>query len=152
MPDSILEFKGEYHFLDNFYPAPITWEGIIYPTSEHAFQAAKTFDMELRKNIANTSSPFRAKKMGRNVELRSDWEECKYRLMEEIVLAKFLQNPELQEKLLATGNAHLEEGNHHADTTWGTVDGKGENWLGKILMSVRECLKRELEEKGNITQ
>lgn len=98
MADAILEFKGEYHFLDNFYPAPVTWEGITYPTSEHAFQAAKTFDNDFRLQLAQVESPFRAKKMGRAVDLRTDWEERKYDLMEEIVLAKFLQNPDLQRK------------------------------------------------------
>ncbi|MDO4629258.1 MAG: NADAR family protein [Planctomycetia bacterium] len=141
MSNAILEFKGEYHFLDNFYPAPVTWEGITYPTSEHAFQAAKTFDNDFRLQLAQVESPFRAKKMGRAVNLRTDWEERKYDLMEEIVLAKFHQNPDLAEKLIATGDTHLEEGNHHNDTTWGTVDGVGKNWLGKILMSVREKIK-----------
>lgn len=141
MPDAILDFKGEYHFLDNFHAASVMWEGIQYPTSEHAFQAAKTLDKDVRKQFAEVESPFQVKKMGRNVDLRPDWEERKYEVMAEIIFAKFQQNPDLAEKLLATGDAHLEEGNHHGDTTWGTVDGKGKNWLGKILMSVRETLR-----------
>lgn len=141
MSNVIAEFKGAYRFLDNFYPAHLKWEGIEYPTSEHAFQAAKTLDREFRKQIAKIDSPFQAKKMGRAVVLRTDWEERKYELMEEIVSAKFLQNPALAQKLLATGDALLEEGNHHGDVTWGTVDGQGKNWLGKILMSIREKLK-----------
>ena len=146
MPDAILEFKGAYHFLDNFYPAPVTWEGMEYPTSEHAFQAAKTLDVELRKQIANDPSPFHAKKMGRSVDMRADWEERKYDIMKEIVLAKFCQHPKLAQKLLATGDAPLEEGNHHGDTTWGTVDGQGKNWLGIILMLVREEIKKQISE------
>lgn len=141
MSEAIREFYGKYHFLDNFFPAPVMWEGILYPTSEHAFQAAKTLDEDLRRTIAQESSPFIAKKMGRAVVLRPDWENCKYEIMEEIILAKFLQHPSLAKKLLATGDAHLEEGNHHGDTTWGTVDGQGKNWLGKILMSVREKIQ-----------
>ena len=61
--------------------------------------------------------------------------------MYEIVLAKFTQNPDLKKKLLATGDEHLEEGNTWGDTIWGTVDGVGENRLGKILMRVRDELK-----------
>ena len=60
--------------------------------------------------------------------------------MYEIVLAKFTQNPDLKEKLLATGDESLEEGNTWGDTIWGTVDGVGENRLGKILMRVRDEL------------
>ena len=117
------------------------WEGILYPTSEHAFQAAKSLDEDVRRSIAQESSPFVAKAMGRSLVRRPDWEECKYGIMEEIVLAKFLQHRSLRKKLLATGDAYLEEGNHHGDTTWGTVDGQGKNWLGKILMSVREKIR-----------
>lgn len=141
MSNAIVEFKGYYRFLDNFYPAHLKWEGIEYPTSEHAFQAAKTLDRDFRKQIAKIDSPAQAKKMGRAVDLREDWEERKYELMEEIVSAKFLQNPALAKKLLDTGDAPLEEGNHHGDVIWGTVDGQGNNWLGKILMSVREKLR-----------
>ena len=72
--------------------------------------------------------------------MRSDWEEVKDKVMYEIVLAKFTQNPDLKEKLLATGDESLEEGNTWGDTIWGTVDGVGENRLGKILMRVRDEL------------
>ena len=72
--------------------------------------------------------------------MRSDWEEVKNKVMYEIVLAKFTQNSDLKEKLLATGDEHLEEGNTWGDTIWGTVDGVGENRLGKILMRVRDEL------------
>lgn len=72
-----------------------------------------------------------------------DWEEVKDKVMYEIVLAKFTQNPDLKEKLLATGDEHLEEGNTWGDTTWGTVNGIGENRLGIILMKVRKELQEE---------
>ena len=89
-------------------------------------------------------NPGKSKDMGRRVPLRSDREDVKYGIMEEIVRAKFTQHPELAVRLLATGDKVLVEGNHWGDTCWG-VDvrtGQGENNLGKILMRVREELRR----------
>ena len=85
--------------------------------------------------------PSTAKREGRRVTLRPDWEEVKYQVMYEICCAKFTQNRELREILLATGDEYLEEGNTWGDRIWGTVNGQGNNWLGKILMQVREELK-----------
>lgn len=83
------------------------------------------------------------KETGRRVQLRSDWEEAKYNVMYEIVKAKFTQNLDLKTKLLETDNQHLEEGNTWGDKIWGTVNGVGENNLGKILMRVRGEIKHE---------
>lgn len=85
-------------------------------------------------------NPSEAKKLGRKVTLRKDWESVKIKIMEEIVRAKFVQNPELAQKLIATGNAHLEESNTWGDKVWGTVNGSGANNLGIILMKVRNEL------------
>ena len=76
--------------------------------------------------------------------LRPDWEKVKNGIMEEIVCAKFTQHTDLAEKLLATGDRVLVEGNHWGDTFWGvdTRTGQGENHLGKILMKVREELRQ----------
>ena len=82
-----------------------------------------------------------AKRMGRRVELRVDWETVKERIMYEICLAKFTQHSELAQKLLKTGTKYLVEGNYWGDTEWGVCNGKGKNKLGKILMRVREELR-----------
>ncbi len=131
-------FRGVYGFLSNFYNAPVTWEGLTYLNSEAAFQAAKVLTDEERRQFMYLD-PSRAKRMGRRVNLRSDWEQVKVGIMEEIVRAKFTQNPELGALLVATGDAELIEGNTWNDTCWGvdTRTGKGENNLGKILMKVR---------------
>lgn len=136
----INEFRGPYYFLSNFYEAPVTWNSITYRNNEAAFQSAKTNDIVVRKTFA-TMDPSTAKREGRRVALRPDWEEVKYQVMYEICLAKFIQNSELRERLLATGDEYLEEGNTWGDRTWGTVNGQGNNRLGKILMQVRDEIK-----------
>ena len=135
----INEFSGEYSFLSNFYIAPVTWEGVTYQSSEAAFQSAKTIDHGERISFSELN-PSQAKRKGRRIHIRHDWEEVKYDIMYEICLAKFTQNEDLKLKLLATGDEHLEEGNTWGDTIWGTVNGQGQNNLGKILMRIREKL------------
>lgn len=136
--NSICGFFGEYRYLSNFYGAPLVVDGILYPTSEHAFQAAKTLDMRDRLIISNISSPAIAKKMGKAVQLREDWEYVKVTLMKDIVRLKFLSNPQLAIKLLGTDELYLEETNTWNDTFWGVCDGKGKNMLGHILMDTRD--------------
>ncbi len=133
-------FRGEYYFLSNFYEAPVLYDGITYQNNEAAFQAQKTLDMEKRKEFASLS-PNLAKRAGRRVLLRTDWEQVKYTVMYEVCRAKFTQNPALGQQLLATGDEELIEGNNWGDRIWGQVNGKGQNHLGKILMRVRDELR-----------
>ena len=138
----ISEFRDEYFFLSNFYEAPVTYRGLQYGSNEAAFQAQKCMTEE--ETVQFTSlRPYDAKKRGRKVRLRPDWEEIKVEVMEEIVRAKFTQNADLRQMLLATGDAVLEEGNTWNDTFWGVhlKNGKGQNHLGKILMKVRDELR-----------
>lgn len=142
--EKISEFSGKYAFLSNFQFAPIAYDGIKYLNVESAYQAQKCETKFERLQFANLS-PRDAKKKGRQIKLRSDWEEVKFKIMEDLVREKFSQNPELAIKLLETGDAILEEGNYWHDTIWGVCNGVGENHLGKILMKVRE----ELKNNGN---
>ena len=98
------------------------------------FQAAKIL---YGREYFTRMNPPAAKKEGRRVDLRDDWEDVKMGVMYDVCYAKFAYNPELKKKLLKTGDKHLEEANHHGDMIWGTVDGEGENNLGKILMQKR---------------
>ena len=141
-PATIAEFQGEYRFLSNFYPAVVEFEGITYPHVEGAYQSAKTLDMNERRRIAAIADPAEAKRAGRALKYRDDWEAVKFDVMETCVRYKFTHHPELRAKLLATGNALLEEGNNWGDRIWGVVDGVGENRLGKLLMKVRDELRR----------
>lgn len=140
--NAIKEFRNEYYFLSNFYEAPVTYEGITYQNNEAAFQAAKVTTEKERMKFS-TLNPSEAKKLGRRVNLRKDWEDVKIQVMKDVVLSKFTQNDDLREKLLATGSTYLEEGNTWGDRIWGTVDGVGANNLGKILMEVRELIREK---------
>ena len=139
---TISRFKGEYEFLHNYFPHSIQYEGIIYPTNEHAFQAAKTLNVKTRKLIAACETPGKAKEMGNNIPLRHDWEFIKSDVMEHLCRLKFA-DPILKDRLLSTSGCYLIEGNHWGDTCWGMVNGKGENRLGKILMSLRDEFSHE---------
>jgi ribA/ribD-fused uncharacterized protein len=136
----IKEFKDDYRFLSNFYLCTITYAGIQFPSVEHAFQAAKTFDFSLRRQIAGLGTPGAAKRMGRTLKLRADWESIKLKVMEGLVMQKFTRHPELKQLLLATEGAILEEGNTWSDLFWGKDlrTGEGQNHLGKLLMKVRK--------------
>ena len=93
--------------------------------------------------VLTKPNPSEAKRLGRRVRLRSDWEQVKYDVMLDVVRAKFNQHPDLAQKLLATGDEELVEGNDWGDTYWGVCNGRGKNMLGKILMRVRAELRGE---------
>lgn len=140
---AITEFNGSYRFLSNFWPVEIVFEGTQYPSTEHAFQAAKTLNNIERREIAGARTADQAKRMGRNIRLRPDWENVKLQVMYRILKNKF--NPkgtdaqrELAQHLDGTGNLELIEGNYWGDTFWGVCRGKGANHLGKLLMQIRE--------------
>lgn len=143
MDQAITAFRGEYSFLSNMFAVPVEWDGRTYRNSEAAFQSAKTLNAEERDAFCGLTGA-EAKKRGRKVLLRGDWEEVKDGIMEEVVRAKFTQNPALAKKLAETGGAQLMEGNTWHDTYWG-VDSKtleGGNHLGIILMKIRAELSR----------
>lgn len=148
--NKINSFQGDYRFLSNFWPAPVTFEGVFYPTVEHAFQAAKTLNLRIRAEIRDCKTAADAKRLGRRASLRPDWEAVKLSVMESLVRQKFAPNTELAESLLATGNAVLIEGNTWGDCFWGVCRGEGENRLGQILMQVRAELRNagDSEKKG----
>lgn len=142
-----MRFRGEYDFLSNFYNANVVIGGLTFSNTEAAFQAMKTLDENERKKFTSLP-PNEAKKMGRRIALRPDWEEVKYDIMYDIVKAKFTQNEHLKQRLLATGGQELvEDTTSWHDNIWGNCDCpkcrniEGQNHLGKTLMRVREELK-----------
>lgn len=140
---TIKGFRGENYFLSNFYKCKVVYNGITYLNNEAAFQSMKTLSVEQRKEFADLD-PLSAKHKGRNIRLRDDWEEVKDRVMYEICRNKFVQNKDLQIKLLNTDNKYLEECNTWNDREWGTCNGIGKNKLGKILMKIRDELNETI--------
>lgn len=138
--EAIREFRDKYFFLSNFYDSKIYYNGLTFKNAESAFQAQKCCTKEEKLQFVELS-PTSAKRLGRRVNLRSDWEEVKEQIMYEVVLAKFSQNPDIKEKLLDTDDMYLEEGNTWNDRFWGVCKGTGKNKLGHILMKVREELR-----------
>jgi ribA/ribD-fused uncharacterized protein len=147
----INKFEGRWAFLSNFYPSIIEHQGIKYPTVESFYVAMKVNDQQLingqyytigdfREMIAKIESPGLAKKIGRKVKLRSDWETYKFHIMNLAVREKF-KDSKLAKMLIDTGEQELIEVNWWNDVVWGVCNGKGENHLGKILMCVRDELK-----------
>ena len=145
-------FEDKYAFLSNFYEFPIEFEGITYPTNEHFFQAMKTFSIDERKAIAGKETPGQAKRMGRHVQLRPDWEEIKADVMLIGLRLKF-KDTALEPLLLATGTEWLKEGNWWHDNTWGDcccekcIHINGKNLLGRLLMQVRAEIHSEEADK-----
>lgn len=139
---AIDRFSGPHRFLSNFYPCHIRYEGIVYPSTEHAFQAAKTMNDLERRVISKMKSSSEAKRAGRRVSLRSDWDRVRLGIMEELNRQKYAYS-DMKKLLLSTGDEELIEGNTWNDTFWGVCNGKGKNHLGRILMRIREDLKAE---------
>lgn len=147
MSTAIKGFFGENRFLSNFYPAKIIHGDFEFYNAEAAYQAAKTLNNELRAQIATMTNPAQAKRFGKSIPIRNDWEKVKVQIMEDICYIKFINNPKLRDKLLATGDRYLEEVNTWGDKFWGTVDGEGMNKLGFTLMKLRDKLRQE----GHVT-
>ncbi|MFW9864674.1 MAG: NADAR family protein [Candidatus Thorarchaeota archaeon] len=143
MKKIIKEFKNKYFFLSNFFPVKIKIDGVEYRSSEHYFQAMKFTDPIIQKHIINAPSASVAKKMAKKYNRREDWYEISLDVMEKALRTKFAI-PELRDKLLATDNMYLQEGNRWNDTFWG-VDlrtRRGKNHLGRLLIKIRSELKK----------
>ncbi len=140
MVKRIDRFAGEHFFLSNFYPVSFLYRKLLYKSSEHAYQAAKAMITLERDWIREALTARTAKRRGRKVTLRVDWDEVKTFVMERILEDKFVV-PHLRTMLLRTDDAILIEGNYWGDTFWGICNGEGTNHLGKILMRLRARIR-----------
>lgn len=138
MPRVIANFRGPHRVLSNFHGAEVHYDGETYPSVEHAFQAAKTLNLEARANIRKMQHAWQAKSLGRLVVMRPDWDELKVEVMRDLLARKFMW-PVHAEPLDATGDLLLIEGNTWRDRVWGVYMGEGQNMLGKLLMDIRQC-------------
>lgn len=145
----ITRFTGMYAFLSNMHMEPLMFEGEMWLSAEHAYQASKALKPVDRQRIRSLQSPRAAKRAGRLVEIRPDWERIKIDTMLRILRAKFIPTSRLAYHLIATHPNELIEGNYWNDRFWGVFEGVGENHLGKLLMKVRDelMLPNEPEER-----
>jgi ribA/ribD-fused uncharacterized protein len=139
MSEPILGFSGPNRFMSNFIECSVDFEGINFPSTEHAYVAAKTLDLELRKEISQVNTAGQVKRLGRALTLRLDWEEIKIDVMHDLLMQKFSKEP-FKSLLLSTKDSYLEETNHWGDVVWGVCNGIGQNNLGKLLMKIRKDL------------
>ena len=138
----INEFRGEYAFLSNFYKSPVSYEGLIYPCVENAFQAQKCAETEGKVKYTLQNNPVRAKMMGKKEKLPPDWDTRSVEIMEKLLRAKF-SDPALSAALASTGDAVIVEGNRWHDNKWGRCtcdrcrDKESLNLMGNLLMKIR---------------
>ena len=137
--NDILKFQGEYRWLSNFWSASVELDGVLYASVENAYQAAKTHLTNRGPFVSCTAGT--AKRLGRCVEQRPNWEQVKLPTMRALIQQKFAQGTELAKKLVATGDCLIVEGNHWGDTYWGVCGGRGANHLGALIMEQREALR-----------
>jgi ribA/ribD-fused uncharacterized protein len=135
-------FHGEFAFLSNFAPCEIEWDGKVWPTLEHAYQASKTLDPAEQEAIRLAETPGRAKRLGGKATLTEDWPHRRFDAMYTLLKIKFAKEP-FRSQLLATDSALLIEGNDWHDQLWGDcvcekhIGTPGLNMLGELLMLIR---------------
>lgn len=139
MTTPIDSFTGQFSFLSNFHFSPVQYDDVTYSTVEHAYQAAKTQDKNERSVIAAAPTPGKAKRLGRKVKMREDWDKIKVDVMKELLEQKF-RISHFKNMLLLTYPQQLIEGNTWGDTFWGVCNGRGSNHLGLLLMEIRNQL------------
>jgi len=142
-----------YGVFSNLYRRPIAFEGIEFPTAEHAYQAGKARKKEVRDWLLKAPTPSLLAMAAHGLytwDIVPDWSVTKFDRMRKVLYAKFSQHEDLKQLLLNTGNARLVETGtvpNAVNKTWGKVNGKGLNMLGRLLMEVRTLLRNEAKSR-----
>lgn len=145
MPIQIVDFRGQFFFLSNFWLTPITVKDATYKSVEHAYQALKTDDPTWRKRIMDAYMPADARRIGRCIPanlIRPEWDSVRLQVMRVLLKAKF-SHPALKELLLKTGDAEIIHINTWGDKFYGKCNGEGENHLGQLLMHIRHMYQED---------
>lgn len=143
--EPIESFSGEYRWLSNFWPCHVKLDGLVFRSVEAGYVAAKTLDLDIRKQVQSLETSGKCKAFGKTIPLREDWLDVRLDIMENLLIQKFSNDLELKDKLIKTYPRQLIEGNWWGDTFWGVCRNKGENHLGKLLMKTRKNLKKGIE-------
>lgn len=139
-------YTPQFYVFNNFSAHAIEFEGILYPTAEHAYQAAECTSPEGKEAIRQARSPLQAKHLmdtRYKPHKQPEWNNKKVAIMEQILRTKLAQHPEALEALKQSGNEEIVE-DSPTDYFWGAgADGTGQNMLGKLWMKLR----KELDEQ-----
>lgn len=138
-----------YGVFSNLYKRSIVFDGVEYPTSEHAYQAGKARKEAVRKWLMDAPTPSLLAMAAHGLyvwDVAPEWSKTKFDRMRGVLLAKFTQHDDLRELLLSTGDARLVEVatvDNAVNRLWGEVNGVGKNMLGVLLMELREKLRAD---------
>lgn len=149
----IKEFFGETKWLSNFALVDIELDGIEYPSTEHGYMSLKNDSNEWKTCCRGSNDPYaddymftcgQIRRLGQEIRLKPNWDSIRLESMRKVLVKKFIQEP-FRSQLLATGDEELQEGNNHGDRFYGVdlATGEGENHLGKLIMEIREQLRKE---------
>jgi len=151
-PNKIVNFSAKNKFLSNFFRYPFEYNGLIFKTSEHAYQYEKAVLEDEKYSILQSDTASECKILGHKCMMVDNWNNIKFDTMYRILKAKFSAE-KLKIKLLETGDRILVEQNYWHDNIWGNcvckkcITKEGSNNLGKILMRIRAELKYKVLNK-----
>lgn len=133
-------YEGRFYALSNFASFAVNYKGVLWMTSEHAYQAEKFTQYEIREEIRLATSAHEAKQIAKRYDSlkRKDWQDIKLSVMEAILRAKFEQHEYVRRTLSRTEGREIIEDSPY-DSFWGRgPDHTGENHLGKLWMKLRD--------------
>jgi len=147
-PVEEIDLTGKYFFLSNCTDSPIIFNGIMYQSTEAAYQSIKTKSIKIKYQLSQVDDVSEAYCIGRNLIPFYGWKRKRLSSMRDIVKLKFDTYPNAKEKLMLTYPKKIVARNNWGDTYWGIYNNKGNNFLGKILMNIRRkyIYEKELEE------
>lgn len=143
-----------YGAFSNLFRREIEFEGEIFATSEHAYQAGKARKEAVRNWILSAPSPSLVAMAAHGLyywDIKPGWSKNKFDRMRGVLRAKFTQHEDLRDLLLSTGEARLIEStttDNAVNRLWGEVNGVGKNMLGALLMELRSQLRDEVEKQS----
>jgi hypothetical protein len=145
-----------YGVFSNLFRREVLFEGRVFPTSEHAYQAGKARKEAVKEWILSAPSPSLVAMAAHGLytwDIAPNWSKTKFDRMRKVLRAKFTQHTDLKELLMSTGEARLVEVgkvDNPVNRLWGEVNGKGKNMLGVLLMELREELKSEIKNEDSV--